>query len=119
MNHVPKVQNVHICSRCKKRFSRNEHLYRHISFVHEEKKAQVCPFCDCGFNDKSHLRRHMSSKHLTELKSTFSNISAFSAEQNGTQDLVPIVAALNKSVHNECEIESINQEITLQSKKGN
>ncbi|XP_070570958.1 zinc finger protein 691-like [Ptychodera flava] len=63
---VPSVSNDKsdlCCHRCKRHFSCQGTLRRHISSVHDEKHSYSCSYCDKSFNRKDNLVRHETSVH--------------------------------------------------------
>lgn len=57
-----------VCSDCKARFKRLEHLTRHTQSLHSGEKPYNCPMCQRGFsrsdNMKLHLKRHSNSSKV-------------------------------------------------------
>ena len=51
------------CQQCPKRFTRNDHLERHVESVHEKRKAFECAVCAHQFARKHHLSKHILAVH--------------------------------------------------------
>ena len=51
------------CQICKKIFSQQRYMKRHIASVHEGKKPYKCELCDYRFSVKGSLKTHMTSVH--------------------------------------------------------
>jgi uncharacterized Zn-finger protein len=69
MKEVQTIVSVHDdksaikCQICKKIFSQQGYMKRHIASVHEGKKAYNCELCDYRFSEKGSLKTHMTSVH--------------------------------------------------------
>ena len=51
------------CVVCHNRFSRKDHLAKHVSAVHEKIRPFECLQCSQKFSQKHHLRAHMLARH--------------------------------------------------------
>ena len=51
------------CESCEARFTRRDHLNRHISSVHEGKKPYECDKCDRKFSQLGDMKKHISVVH--------------------------------------------------------
>ena len=51
------------CEICHNRFSRKDHLAKHVSAVHEKIRPFECMQCGQKFSQKHHLRAHMLARH--------------------------------------------------------
>ena len=51
------------CVMCHNRFSRKDHLAKHVSAVHEKIRPFECMQCGQKFSQKHHLRAHMLARH--------------------------------------------------------
>ena len=51
------------CGMCHNRFSRKDHLAKHVSAVHEKIRPFECMQCGQKFSQKHHLRAHMLARH--------------------------------------------------------
>ena len=51
------------CVICHNRFSRKDHLAKHVSAVHEKIRPFECLQCSQKFSQKHHLRAHMLARH--------------------------------------------------------
>lgn len=51
------------CELCHNRFSRKDHLAKHVSAVHEKIRPFECVQCGQKFSQKHHLRAHMLARH--------------------------------------------------------
>jgi uncharacterized protein with PIN domain len=51
------------CGVCRNRFSRKDHLAKHVSAVHEKIRPFDCMQCGQKFSQKHHLRAHMLARH--------------------------------------------------------
>ena len=51
------------CDICLNRFSRKDHLAKHVSAVHEKIRPFECGTCSQRFSQKHHLRAHMLARH--------------------------------------------------------
>ena len=51
------------CVICHNRFSRKDHLAKHVSAVHEKIRPFECSQCAQKFSQKHHLRAHMLARH--------------------------------------------------------
>lgn len=51
------------CELCHNRFSRKDHLAKHVSAVHEKIRPFECMNCNQKFSQKHHLRAHMLARH--------------------------------------------------------
>lgn len=51
------------CGVCRNRFSRKDHLAKHVSAVHEKIRPFECGHCGQKFSQKHHLRAHMLARH--------------------------------------------------------
>ena len=51
------------CEICHNRFSRKDHLAKHVSAVHEKIRPFDCTVCGQKFSQKHHLRAHMLARH--------------------------------------------------------
>jgi len=51
------------CDVCQNRFTRKDHLQKHVSAVHEKVRPFDCVQCGQKFSQKHHLRAHMLAKH--------------------------------------------------------
>ena len=51
------------CVMCHNRFSRKDHLAKHVSAVHEKIRPFECRQCGQKFSQKHHLRAHMLARH--------------------------------------------------------
>ena len=51
------------CVLCHNRFSRKDHLAKHVSAVHEKIRPFECSQCAQKFSQKHHLRAHMLARH--------------------------------------------------------
>ena len=51
------------CELCSQKFSRKEHLKRHVDTVHLDKRPHICPDCNETFGRSYHLKRHMKNQH--------------------------------------------------------
>lgn len=51
------------CVLCHNRFSRKDHLAKHVSAVHEKIRPFECVQCGQKFSQKHHLRAHMLARH--------------------------------------------------------
>lgn len=51
------------CGVCHNRFSRKDHLAKHVSAVHEKVRPFDCLQCGQKFSQKHHLRAHMLARH--------------------------------------------------------
>ena len=47
------------CDHCNNSFKKRRDLQRHINAVHERLKPHVCPFCQMKFSRSDHLKRHV------------------------------------------------------------
>lgn len=54
---------MHICTHCKKEFTNNFNLQRHITSIHNTSQLYTCNFCERSFNRKNALIRHEESIH--------------------------------------------------------
>ena len=61
LDHV--VDNSLTCDICDSSFKSKKSLKRHITSVHEGKKALICKICDKGFSQKGVMNRHVASVH--------------------------------------------------------
>lgn len=51
------------CDICQNRFSRKDHLAKHVSAVHEKIRPFDCGTCGQKFSQKHHLRAHILARH--------------------------------------------------------
>ena len=51
-------EKPHSCLQCDKRFAGTSHLKRHM-MIHTGERPHSCPLCNKGFSNTSNLRRHM------------------------------------------------------------
>ena len=50
------------CDTCMNRFSRKDHLAKHVSAVHMKVRPFECHTCGQKFSQKHHLRAHMLAR---------------------------------------------------------
>lgn len=51
------------CDICQNRFSRKDHLAKHVAAVHEKIRPFECTTCGQKFSQKHHLRAHILARH--------------------------------------------------------
>jgi uncharacterized Zn-finger protein len=51
------------CDVCQNRFTRKDHLQKHVSAVHEKVRPFDCTQCGQKFSQKHHLRAHILARH--------------------------------------------------------
>ena len=51
------------CDVCQNRFTRKDHLQKHVTAVHEKVRPFDCIQCGQKFSQKHHLRAHMLARH--------------------------------------------------------
>lgn len=51
------------CDTCQNRFSRKDHLAKHVAAVHEKIRPFECTTCGQKFSQKHHLRAHILARH--------------------------------------------------------
>jgi C2H2 type zinc finger protein len=59
--HIAKMKRFHECSSCEKKYSRKDHLTRHMASVHERSTLFTCEYCPKIFYIDYKLKRHVQS----------------------------------------------------------
>ena len=85
------------CDVCQNRFTRKDHLQKHVSAVHEKVRPFDCNQCGQKFSQKHHLRAHILARHEDDKTAS----KAFACQQCPKR--------FTRSDHLERHIESVHE----------
>jgi hypothetical protein len=85
------------CDVCQNRFTRKDHLQKHVSSVHEKVRPFDCTQCGQKFSQKHHLRAHILARHEDDKTAS----KAFACQQCPKR--------FTRSDHLERHIESVHE----------